>query len=393
MHAVHADHAERAALRTTREPSLAGGAGNRQGRDSTGRVHGLARSADRGQDMAMADKPRLRSIDRLALVISLTLAAGGGVAAAPLAAAPVAPAPVAPAPAAVTPAATAPAPAASLPRWTGGIDLYRSGVFTTQKTWLWCTAADVQIIRNIVRSSGRPLEVVPAALLRLHACPQPLRIPVSDGVDPAGWAGRAASVSSTAVTASPPARASTAALRSAVTNLRRTNLPVAITVSHGNHAWVLTGFTATADPAVTARFTRHQRPRRRAAVGSPEPDASGTTCGPTRGSRRASSRASSHRGTTPGRGWPGRVGGSRCSRSRRRPPRRCRRRLPARRSRDRPQHRPRPGRRPPAARSRPARHPRPPRRHLGRWMLSSPPPGTSQASLARPMPPASRRQR
>jgi hypothetical protein len=45
------------------------------------------------------------------------------------------------------------------------------------------------------------------------------------------------------------------ALRSAVTNLRVTNLPVGITVSHGNHAWVLTGFTATADPAATSRFT------------------------------------------------------------------------------------------------------------------------------------------
>ncbi len=28
-----------------------------------------------------------------------------------------------------------------------------------------------------------------------------------------------------------------------------------ITVSHGNHAWVLTGFTATADPAKTRHFT------------------------------------------------------------------------------------------------------------------------------------------
>src|SRR4051812_25541110 len=39
--------------------------------------------------------------------------------------------------------------AAAIPHWTGGIDLYRTGVFTTQKTWLWCTAADVQIARNI----------------------------------------------------------------------------------------------------------------------------------------------------------------------------------------------------------------------------------------------------
>jgi hypothetical protein len=30
---------------------------------------------------------------------------------------------------------------------------------------------------------------------------------------------------------------------------------VAITVEHGNHAWILTGFTATADPATTSHFT------------------------------------------------------------------------------------------------------------------------------------------
>jgi hypothetical protein len=41
------------------------------------------------------------------------------------------------------------AASANLPAWTGGIDLYRRGVFTTQKSWLWCTAAGVQIMRNI----------------------------------------------------------------------------------------------------------------------------------------------------------------------------------------------------------------------------------------------------
>jgi len=46
-----------------------------------------------------------------------------------------------------------------------------------------------------------------------------------------------------------------AALRSAVANLRKANLPVGTTVDHGNHAWLSTGFTATADPAVTSSFT------------------------------------------------------------------------------------------------------------------------------------------
>ena len=66
-------------------------------------------------------------------------------------------------------------------------------------------------------------------------------------------------------------RSFNSALRSAVTNLRRTNLPVGITVAHGNHAWVLTGFTATADPGEDQPVHRHERPRGRAAVGPPEP--------------------------------------------------------------------------------------------------------------------------
>jgi hypothetical protein len=179
----------------------------------------------------MAGPVRHRSIARLVLAVLLATASLGGIAAS-------------------SPDATA----SALSRWTGGIDLYRSGVFTTQKTWLWCTAADVQIIRNIAdhrtdhstSSQQRYFDY-----MRAH---NRYRIPVSDGVDPAGWTaglrhfvdGRYRLYASGSFDS---------ALRSAVTNLRKTNLPVGITVSHGNHAWVLTGFTATADPAATSRFT------------------------------------------------------------------------------------------------------------------------------------------
>jgi hypothetical protein len=141
----------------------------------------------------------------------------------------------------------------ALTRWTGAVDLYRAGVFSTQQTWLWCTAADVQMIRNISRheadhsraSQGRYFD-----FMRAHNL---YRIPVRDGVDPGGWtAGLRRYVDARyRLVASPTFDA---ALRSAVTSLRRTNLPVAITVAHGDHAWVLTGFTATADPATTSRF-------------------------------------------------------------------------------------------------------------------------------------------
>jgi hypothetical protein len=151
--------------------------------------------------------------------------------------------------------AATPAPAAAaLPAWSGGIDLYRSGSFTTQKTWQWCTAADVQIMRNIVRHQAdhtRAGQQRYWSYMRKH---NRYAIPVRDGVDPAGWtAGLRKYVDDRYRLAS--SRSFGAALKSAVTAMRRTNLPVAITVAHGNHAWILVGFTATADPAKTSSFT------------------------------------------------------------------------------------------------------------------------------------------
>jgi hypothetical protein len=144
--------------------------------------------------------------------------------------------------------------ASALSHWTGGVDLYRSGVFTTQKTWLWCTAADVQIIRNIAGHQTDHTRANQSRYFTYMRAHDRYAIPVSDGTDPGGWAAglRHYVDSRYRVVAS---RSFSAALRSAVTNLRKTNLPVAIAVDHGNHGWVLTGFTATADPARTGSFT------------------------------------------------------------------------------------------------------------------------------------------
>ncbi len=151
-------------------------------------------------------------------------------------------------------AAGAAGAAAALPAWDGSIDLYRAGVFTTQKTWQWCTAADVQIMRNVVhhqQDHSRAGQYRYYTYMRAH---NRYPIPAADGVDPGGWTAglrhyvddRYRRVASDTFSA---------ALRSAVTSLRRTNLPVAITVAHGNHAWIITGFAATADPARTRSFT------------------------------------------------------------------------------------------------------------------------------------------
>jgi hypothetical protein len=158
-------------------------------------------------------------------------------------------------------AGTAPPPAASavvaaepgLSAWDGAVDLYRAGTFTTQKSWLWCTAADVQIVRNIVHAETDHSTSGQRRYFSWMRERNRYTLPVSAGVDPQGWTAglrrfvddRYRLVASTTFDN---------ALRSAVRRLRQTNLPVALAVSHGNHGWLLTGFTSTADPAVTSSF-------------------------------------------------------------------------------------------------------------------------------------------
>jgi hypothetical protein len=143
---------------------------------------------------------------------------------------------------------------ADLPTWTGSVDLYRSGVFTTQASWLWCTAAGVQIARNIVRGESDHSASAQRRYFDWMRTQNRYAIPVSDGTDPEGWAkGLARYVDSRYRVV--PSTSFSNALRSAVRRLRQTNRPVALLVDHGNHGWLLTGFSATADPAVTSGFT------------------------------------------------------------------------------------------------------------------------------------------
>jgi hypothetical protein len=145
------------------------------------------------------------------------------------------------------------AASASLPAWTGGVNLYRTGVFTTQKSWLWCTAAGVQIVRNIVDRKTDHSTSGQRRYFNWMRERNRYDLPLSAGVDPAGWtAGLRHFVDDRYRLVS--SRTFDSALRSAVKRLRLTNLPVALTVSHGNHGWILTGFRATADPAVTTSF-------------------------------------------------------------------------------------------------------------------------------------------
>ena len=158
------------------------------------------------------------------------------------------------APLGVTRPTTALAIQPALATWRGGVDLYRAGSFTTQRSWLWCTAAGVQIVRNIVEREADHTTSGQRRYFEWMRRHNLYDLPLSAGVDPQGWtAGLRHFVDDRYRLVS--SRTFDEALRSAVERLRLTALPVAITVSHGNHGWILTGFRATADPATTSSFT------------------------------------------------------------------------------------------------------------------------------------------
>ncbi len=140
-----------------------------------------------------------------------------------------------------------------IPAWDGSIDLYRKGVFATQGTWLWCTAAGVQIVRNIAERDDDHSNAGQRRYFDWMRGRNRYDLPESAGVDPQGWTAglrhfvddRYRLIASTSFESG---------IRSAAENLRRTNLPVALTVAHGGHGWIMTGFEATADPLLTDAF-------------------------------------------------------------------------------------------------------------------------------------------
>ncbi len=151
--------------------------------------------------------------------------------------------------------AATPAPAeAALSTWRGGINLYRTGVFSTQKSWLWCTAAGAQIMRNIKYQRADHSRSNQSLYFEWMRDRNRYSLPRSAGVDPQGWTAglqRFVDVRYRLVAAD----SFMGALRLAVTRMRKLNLPVALAVARGNHGWVLHGFTATADPAKTSSYT------------------------------------------------------------------------------------------------------------------------------------------
>ena len=159
-----------------------------------------------------------------------------------------------------TPSATdAPEPTPSIrfdpppKRGPFAMNLYHRGDFATQVTKIYCVPGAMQTMMNVMdRGATRASRKVQDRLYRLARRLSTDRLR-GQGAEPEGWArglqrqgyGRFEVV---------VAGSRNGAIRAAARAMRRTNRPVGLLVWRGAHAWVMTGFRATADPARTERF-------------------------------------------------------------------------------------------------------------------------------------------
>ena len=134
------------------------------------------------------------------------------------------------------------------------IDLYRQGTFATQYRWTWCVGASSEAMLNIIQGTSNTSLVRQRALVTYAMKHDGFPNSDTGGSDATGWSNALnhyGGGGSYHVVMSTNFRH---AVRHAVKALRRTGKPVGLLVMGGRHAWVLSGFDATADPAATNNF-------------------------------------------------------------------------------------------------------------------------------------------
>ncbi len=135
-------------------------------------------------------------------------------------------------------------------------DLYQPGDFVAQTNLVQCVGASMQMMVNLVsvrndRTAATQHQLW--ALARTLGPPRPPNRPPSQGASVQGWAAGLNQLDQGpyAVVGYPTL---SDALYSAARAMRRTGRPVGLLVWGGRHAWVMSGFQATADPAGTDAF-------------------------------------------------------------------------------------------------------------------------------------------
>jgi hypothetical protein len=135
------------------------------------------------------------------------------------------------------------------------IDLARSGDFVAQTNFVQCVGASMQMMLNIIRDSDDRRS---ATQLRLQKLARSLSGPTRSGFQRQGASVRGWMGGLNQLAAGPyklvGATSLEEAMQAAALAIRVTGKPVGLLVWRGRHAWVMTGFQATADPLKTAAY-------------------------------------------------------------------------------------------------------------------------------------------
>ncbi len=131
------------------------------------------------------------------------------------------------------------------------ISLLRAGDFSRQYTRYQCVGASLQTMRNMIWSSNNRTKTLQRKLWKVARVNSRYR--ADGGADPYGWA-TATTMTGQGRYALIAAPTMAGAVKIAARGIATTGRPAGIVVWHGTHAWVMTGFEATADPRRTDDF-------------------------------------------------------------------------------------------------------------------------------------------
>lgn len=130
--------------------------------------------------------------------------------------------------------------------WPGGVELFRADAFTSQPNLYTCVPTAVQIMLNLINGTSNHSTRQISSFYTWGRAHNAYAYPTA-GLDPASWSALLTVNGAGAYTDLSFSTYSDA-IREAVLLLRETGKPVGLLVDHAHHAWVMTGFTASADP-------------------------------------------------------------------------------------------------------------------------------------------------
>jgi O-antigen/teichoic acid export membrane protein len=131
------------------------------------------------------------------------------------------------------------------------MDLYREGDFVSELTDLWCVPAAMQTSMNMMSAQPDTSRDTQAKLFDLAVS---IGGSQSGGADPEGWAAGLSSLGYGNYQVGSKLKM-VDAVHTVAKQIRVTQRPAGLLVWKGWHSWVVSGFTATADPATTDKFT------------------------------------------------------------------------------------------------------------------------------------------